>query len=117
MPKRTSKTVHFFFLIVLGAGVLSAASSPAYRGVDSFVCRELAELFSKSPGLLRYEDLDRLGDCVQYYKRIFSVLRRTGETSPQSSRSDPTESQPTQEDLSERKAEEADSRGSLSEPE
>ena len=75
MRKRISRVMVFFFLTVLGVGVLNVVTSSAYRGIDSFVCRELAGLFAKGPGLLRYKDLERLGDCVEIYKIIYTFVR------------------------------------------
>lgn len=86
MRKRISRVMVFFFLTVLGVGVLNVVTSSAYRGIDAFVCRELAGLFAKGPGLLRYKDLERLGDCVAFYKRIYSVLRRGAETQTEGSK-------------------------------
>ncbi len=74
---RKSKRLLIFILIALGIGILNLVPSSAYRGIDSFFCRSLAGTFSKSPGLMRYEDLERLGDCVAYYKRLYTVLKHT----------------------------------------
>ncbi len=74
MPRRISRAVLVVVMTVLGLGVLNTVTTSAYRGIDPFVCRELAGMFAKSPGLLRYEDLERLGDCVKFYKRLYSVL-------------------------------------------
>ena len=86
MRKRISRVMVFLFLTVLGVGVLNVVTSSAYRGIDSFVCRELAGLFAKGPGLLRYKDLERLGDCVEIYKIIYTVVRHGAESQTEGSK-------------------------------
>lgn len=86
MRKRISRVMVFFFLTVLGVGVLNVVTSSAYRGIDAFVCRELAGLFAKEPGLLRYTDLERLGDCVESYKVIYMVLHHGAESQTEGSK-------------------------------
>ncbi len=87
MSRRTSKVLAFFVMIVLGVGVLNLLNTSAYRGINPFICRELAGMFAKSPTLLIYEDFDRLGDCVEYYKRIYSVMKRTPMGEPEAPKS------------------------------
>ena len=77
MRKRIHMLVVALVVTVVSIVVWNLQVSPAYRGIDSLVCRELAKQFSRSPALLRYDDLEQLGDCVSFYKRIYSVMPRS----------------------------------------
>jgi hypothetical protein len=72
---REAKRILILTLIALG--IFNLAPLSAFRGIDSYLCRSLASTFGNNPGLLRYEDLERLGDCVAYYKTIYTVLKRS----------------------------------------
>jgi len=77
MSRKTHKFLVFFITTLLGVGVLNLLTTSAYRGINPYVCKEVAGMFAQSPSLLMYEDFDRLGDCVKYYKTIYSVLKRS----------------------------------------
>lgn len=77
MRKRIHMLVVALVFTILSIVVWNLQVSPAYRGIDSLVCRELAKQFSRSPALLRYDDLEQLSDCVSFYKRIYSVMPRS----------------------------------------
>ena len=75
MSRKTHKFLVFFITTLLGVGVLNLLTTSAYRGINPYVCKEVAGMFAQRPSLLPYEDFDRLGDCVKYYKKIYSVLK------------------------------------------
>jgi hypothetical protein len=76
MRKRVHMLLVALVFTIASIVVWNLQVSPAYRGIDSLVCRELAKQFSISPALLRYDDLEQLGDCVSFYKRVYSVMPR-----------------------------------------
>lgn len=75
MSRKTHKFLVFFITTLLGVGALNLLTTSAYRGINPYVCKEVAGAFAQSPSLLIYEDFERLGDCVKYYKKIYSVLK------------------------------------------
>ncbi len=94
MSRKTHKILVFFISTVLGVGAWNLLTTSAYRGINPYVCKELAGEFAQSPSLLIYEDFERLGDCVKYYKRIYSVLKPDPFREPAVSKVKPLEPPP-----------------------